>query len=373
MHVVVLENEPSSRRGGQELSLLDVCRGLHQRGHTVTLLYRQPGDLLTQYQTFCQEIRPLRQYRIEMAQPLTASWQLLDDLRQIPIPGQSLVYSNQYHESFAAMVLARLRGIPFVCHLRLPPPPALGWQWGLGMKSTRRIIAVSQQTKEQWVQRGFAADRMDVVYNGVSPQRFLPAENVAAMRSQLHLPPNRPLVSYVGRLDKAKGLETLLKAFQRVCQRGLVAHLVIAGKPHLQKPEYQDQLKRLVGQLALESHVTFLGHVSQPQQVYQASDVMVLPSEWPEPFARSLIEAMACGIPVIGSRMGGIPEFMSGPFANGLFEAGDVEALADRIEQVVGWRDQDPDLGRRCREHVIQNFNLTQTLDGVETSLLKAL
>ncbi|HEY9738500.1 MAG TPA: glycosyltransferase family 4 protein [Trichocoleus sp.] len=373
MHVIALENEPSTRRGGQEISLRDVCRGLTQRGHTVTLLYRSPGNLLDEYRSFCQQVMPLRQYRVEMKQPLTSSWQLIDDLRRVPAPPNSLVYSNQYHDSFSGMVLARLKGLPFVCHLRLPPPPALGWQWNLGMRSTRRLIAVSQQTKGEWIKRGFAANRIDVVYNGVSPERFTPATNRQEARSQLSLPADIPLISYVSRLDRDKGLETLIRAFDQAMQQGLTAHLAIAGKPHNQRPEYLDTLKSLVHSLSLANHITFLGHVSQPQQVYQASDLMVLPSEWPEPFARSLLEAMACGIPVLGSRMGGIPELLSGPFSRHLFEAGSVEELASKLQQFIHWREQEPDLGQRCRDHIAQNFNLTKTVDGVEAALLKAL
>ncbi|MBD0337409.1 MAG: glycosyltransferase family 4 protein, partial [Cyanobacteria bacterium Co-bin13] len=300
MHIVVLENEPSTQRGGQELSLLDVCRGLAQRGHRLTLLYRSPGDLLAEYETFCHSVMQLRQYRIEMRQPLTSTWQLISDLRQVAVEPPGLIYSNQYHDSFAGLVLSRLKGVPFVCHLRLPPPPALGWQWSLGMKSARRLIAVSQQTKEEWVSRGFAPDRIDVVYNGIDPERFAPIKNAAGMRSHLNLPPDKPLVCYVGRLDPTKGLETLLKAIQLT--DGTV-HLAIAGKPR--RPDYLNALKKQVKELGLEQQVTFLGHVSQPQQVYGASDLMVLPSQWPEPFGRSLIEAMTCGIPAIGSRIGG--------------------------------------------------------------------
>ncbi|MBD2256762.1 glycosyltransferase family 4 protein [Pseudanabaena sp. FACHB-2040] len=367
MHIIVLENEPSTQRGGQELSLLDVCRGLAQRGHRLTLLYRSPGDLLAEYQTFCHSAMLLRQYRIEMRQPLTSSWQLVNDLRRVAVEPPGLVYSNQYHDSFAGLVLSQLKGVPFVCHLRLPPPPALGWQWSLGMKRARRLIAVSQQTREEWVKRGFAAEQIDVVYNGIDSERFMPAGEVAEMRSHLNLPPDKPLVCYVGRLDPTKGLETLLRAVQRIAP---TVHLAIAGKSR--RPDYLTVLKTLVRDLGLEQQVTFLGHVSQPQQVYGASDLMVLPSEWPEPFGRSLIEAMACGIPVIGSRIGGIPEVLTGPLAENLVEAGNAAALAQRIQQLAQWRHHDPGLGQRCRDYAVSQFSLVRTLDGVESSLVKA-
>lgn len=374
MHIIALENQPSSQRGGQELSLFDVCRGLAARGHQVSLLYRSPGDLLTQYQQFCQQTVPVRQYRLEMKQPLQSSWQLASDIRQVSVGPDSVVYANQYHDSFLGLLLAGWHRLPLVCHLRLPPPPALGWQWRWGMASARRLIAVSQQTRQAWIECGMRPERIACVYNGIDPQRFSPAPaGWVEARSRFSLPADRSLITYVGRLDRPKGVETLIRGFGLALEAGLAGHLAIAGKPHNQRPTYLDELKGLVQALALGEQVSFLGHVAAPEQLYQASDLLVLPSEWPEPFGRTLIEAMACGTPALGSRTGGIPEVLSGPLAAGLFEPANAAALAQRLVQFGRWREQDPGLGQRCREQAIARFDLSQTLSGVEQALLAAL
>ena len=92
----------------------------------------------------------------------------------------------------------------------------------------------------------------------------------------------------------------------------------------------------------------------------------MLPSVISETFGRVVVEAMACGTPVVASRIGGIPEILTGEFDRHLVPPGDAAALAARLEQFRGWQTRDPGLGRRCREHVERRFDLAQTIDGVE-------
>jgi hypothetical protein len=130
MHIIILENEPSSCRGGQELSLLAICQSLHQKGHRISLIYTRAGNLLKQYQDFCFQTILVNSYKLNPHHP----WQLaLDSYRvaqSIATDKDSLVYSNQYHDSFFGWGVARLKGIPLICYLRLPPPPKNSSQVG---------------------------------------------------------------------------------------------------------------------------------------------------------------------------------------------------------------------------------------------------
>ena len=125
--------------------------------------------------------------------------------------------------------------------------------------------------------------------------------------------------------------------------------------------------------MGVEKLVDFLGHVANPISLFQASDVTVLPSLWSEPFGRTVIESMACGTPVVASRVGGIPEILTGEFQKGLFEPGNERSLADAVGRLMNWRDEDTQLGERCREHVVANFNVDKTISGVESVFLKVV
>src|ERR1017187_2354141 len=107
MRILVFENEPSSKRGGQELSLLDVCRGLAARSHTIDLLYVKSGDLLDNYRQFCSNIIPTTSYIVDRNRTLRASAQwLLSLIERSKIARQAdVLYTNQYHDTLFAGAL----------------------------------------------------------------------------------------------------------------------------------------------------------------------------------------------------------------------------------------------------------------------------
>ncbi|MEN8445579.1 MAG: glycosyltransferase, partial [Cyanobacteria bacterium J06555_13] len=181
------------------------------------------------------------------------------------------------------------------------------------------------------------------------------------------------VVGYVGRLDRHKGVETLIKGFAELCKTNSAVHLAIAGKPHNDNANYLTELKSLAVHLDVANSVTFLGHVDNPAQVYQASDVVVLPSEWPEPFGRTVIESLSCGVPVLASCVGGIPEILTDQLSQGLFESANPHSLAEKLRQHLSWREHTPDLSDYCRNHVVDNFSLGTAIENVEKTLFKSL
>jgi len=379
MHIIVLEQEPSSRRGGQEVVLLDFCRGLSQRGHSISLLYTKEGNLLNQYREFCEPVVKVNGFTV-YRKPYIFSF-LADIWKtnwKISTSKNSIVLSNQYQDSFWGHTLALSKNLPFVCYLHIPPPEIppttfIEWQWNIGLKGVGQFIAVSNQTKLNWVNSGFKEEKIDVVYNGIDLEVYKPSRELSIIRKEWNIPEDVRVISYVGRLDKEKGLETLIKAFALLLTSGANARLLIAGKPVLQGEQYKKSLEQLVTDLGVEKYVDFLGHVANTTSIYQVSDVTVLPSLWSEPFGRTVIESMACGTPVVASRTGGIPEILTGEFQHGLFEPENERDLADSLNQIMNWRDEDPQLGERCREHVLSKFTLDKMVDGIEKVLLRVV
>lgn len=377
MRILVIENELSSRRGGQELSLRDVCRGLAERGHSVTLLYLAPGDLEPAYREFCERLVRVTTYRIDRDAVVTSISEFIQSLLRGRRERPDVVYANQYLDSLYAGVLARLCRVPFVCHLRLPPPDGLCGQYRVGMSQVSRLVAISEQTRSDWVARGFRPEMIDVVYNGIDGRAFPFSPSPQASRRPLGIPHDAFVVSYVGRLHPAKGLETLLDAFAHLGSH--VARLIISGRPgefqdgNGRIHDYRRELQERARRLGIESSVTWIEHCDDVVSLFSASDATVLPSLWSEPFGRVLIESMACGTPAIGSRAGGIPEILTGEFAALTFPAGNAGELTALLQKLGHWRTNDPDLGTRCRAHVERRFPLERTVEGVERVLLNVM
>ncbi|MFB2879949.1 glycosyltransferase family 4 protein [Floridanema aerugineum] len=390
MHVIVLEQQPSSARGGQELNLFEICRTLSEKGHKISLFYVKPGDLVEKYQQFCEQVIKVNSYGFDRRKvsDIINFLPSFRDIWKVTAKDNSVVFINQYPDAFYGYLLSLFKQVPFVCYLQIPPPvnrEEFNLQRRIGMKGVNKFIAVSQQTKNEWLQElKLTEEKIDVVYNGTNFEKFKLAENLAQLRNSWNIPEDTRVVSYVGRLDKDKGLELLIEAFALFLKTGKKAKLFIAGKPLLHfsadgkecplaGEEYKQSLKQIAIALGIEQSVEFLGHLSNPTSVYQVSDLTVVPSLWSEPFGRVVIESMACGTPVVGSRIGGIPEILTGEFAAGLFEPGNAQDLAKTLNKMIDWRDTNPQLGAKSREYTFNKFSLETMINGVEKVLLKVV
>ncbi|MBW4526309.1 MAG: glycosyltransferase family 4 protein [Phormidium tanganyikae FI6-MK23] len=383
MNLIVLENHVTSQRGGQELNLLEICRGLSQRGHQITLLYLKPGDLLAQYQSFCDRTIQISAYGFDW-RSFKSTMQFLPSLIQawqLSIAPDSLIFCNDYHFSLFAYLLSFFHRLPYVCYLQLPPIN-LNHQREFGLRRVDRFISVSKQTQQDWIKFGIESDRIRVVYNGVDLEKFKPAENFTQIRQQWGVFDDTRIVSYIGRIDREKGLETLIKATAILIKKGIRIKTLIAGKPvtHYSfskgrecEDEGMDYLRSLI-QLAeiegISEQVQFVGYLANPVSLYQASDLNVLPSIWNEPCSLGLFESLACGVPKIASRIGGNPEILAEEFADYLFEPGDEKDLAKVLDRVIDWREKDPVLGTRCRQYILDHFTNEKMIDGIEKNLL---
>jgi glycosyltransferase involved in cell wall biosynthesis len=372
MRILALEREPSLRRGGQERSFFDICRGLAAAGHEIELLYTEPGDLLDAYRRFCRRVDRVAAYTVDRARTVSAAGRFVLDALQIGRGAPDVIYANQYLDSPFARVLAARFNRPFVCHLRLPPPDELCGQYRWGMRGAARLIAISNQTRDDYAARGFRADRIDVVYNGIDPEAWRPRRSREDVRRSLGIDPEALLIVYAGRLHPGKGIETLIDA---VASLTAPVRLIVAGRerPDGSGRDYEAELRAHAGRRRLEGICQFVGHVDAPADLYGAADVTVLPSLVAEAFGRVIIESMACGTPAIGSRTGGVPEVLTGEFSRYLFDKGDSSALASRLELLHDWRARDPGLAGRCRLFVEQRFDLSKSIAGVDAALRRTV
>jgi D-inositol-3-phosphate glycosyltransferase len=186
-----------------------------------------------------------------------------------------------------------------------------------------------------------------VIPCGVDTDLFHPASRHQA-RARIGAG-DEPLLLYVGRIAPIKGLETLLDALVRV-RRGALATarlLIVGGEADEPADGHEADIRRRVESLGLRDVVRFVG--AQPQDVlrdyYVAADVAVLPSYY-ESFGMVALEAMACGTPVIASRVGGLATTVRDGVTGFLVPDGDAAALAERLEAVAGDGDLRFRLGR---------------------------
>lgn len=210
------------------------------------------------------------------------------------------------------------------------------------MKRANYIIVVSNISREFCIRLGVPNYKIMVAPNGVNLSKFNPDIDGSPVRKRLGLE-NEPLVVTAIRLVKRKGPEHLVAAFSKVLTNVPDAKLAIAGKG----PE-MDNLSAQIKKLGIEKSVSMLGALSHTKvaELMAAANVFVLPSMM-ESFPLTAVEAMAVGVPIVCSRVGGVPEIVTEEFNGLMFPPADDAALADAIVHIL----KDQPLAKRLREN----------------------
>ena len=206
------------------------------------------------------------------------------------------------------------------------------------VKHSDHIIVSSHREKVHMIWTyGVPSGKISVIPCGVNPRLFTPV-NPHQSKEYLGLP-RKKFILFVGRIDPVKGIDTLLKSMtvvkNKLDQSQDVNLLIIGGDidySAYSKDSEMHKLKLLTTELGLENMVTFLGPQRQDQlpYFYSAAEACVLPSRY-ESFGMVALEAMACGTPVIASKVGGLTSFIQDELTGFLVPEEDEEALAEKI------------------------------------------
>jgi glycosyltransferase involved in cell wall biosynthesis len=198
-------------------------------------------------------------------------------------------------------------------------------------RTTDRIVAVSPRLRDQLLaMRIGRPDQVEVVPLGLDLGRFRQRPPTApVLRASLCIAPGAPLLGSVGRLVPIKDLPTLFRAMATLEENGQPAHLVIVGDG-----EDRTALTRLAGELGLSTRVHFLGWRSDLETILNELDVVVCSSR-NEGTPVALIEAMAAGVPVLSTEVGGVADLVTHGETGWLVPPGDPAAMADGIRRLL--------------------------------------
>ena len=224
------------------------------------------------------------------------------------------------------------------------------------MKRSDALIAVSKYTVNELTDLyGIDKNKIHVIYNGVDIERFKPRPNRAELRQEFGLEKDQKVVLFVGRLYHRKGIDTLLRSVPPVLKEYSNVKFVISGTGFKQKEE---SLRNLAKELDIEDHVKFLGYVPDDKLpfLYSASDIFVLPAIY-ENFPFAILEAQSTGLPVISTKVGGIPEFLVDNQNGYVIEPRDPTQLTQKVLALL----QDPklaeEMGDRGRKLIEEKFD----------------
>jgi glycogen synthase len=233
-----------------------------------------------------------------------------------------------------------------------PAEPVTGFQFD-------RLYFCSQALKADAEQAGFRVGHAEVIYPGI------PAQNFVADIKPASAPVSKLLL--VARLEARSGARTAVQALQRLREASVPVTLSIYGRGD---SEYLAEIRSLVARHQLP--VEFLNvsnlHKDLPA-VYRRHDALLQTAEWNEPFATTPLEAMASGLPVIGTTLGGVHELLRHGENAFTYPPGDAQALASRIQEVQQQPALRAQVAETAQQEVLSKFNETAVADRVEDYL----
>jgi glycosyltransferase involved in cell wall biosynthesis len=223
-------------------------------------------------------------------------------------------------------------------HLDRASPLVKGFLWMRNALLCKAdgFVSLSSDITAELITHGVNPKAVYHIPNGIDTSRFHPvsAAEKSGLRDRLGLPQEKTIVVFTGRLVATKGLPLLLRVWQAIQRQYKEAILLLVGAGGTDIHNCEAELKTYVRSHGLQASVYFTGAVPNVHEYLQASDLFVFPSE-NEAFGISLIEAMACGLAVITSSVGGLKDIVRHGPQKLVVEAGDFQQLYDAINTAL--------------------------------------
>lgn len=288
-----------------------------------------------------------------------------------------LVHCKDPQSAFYAAPIARLFKIPVVWTCTGWWHAERGWKSAFYAGSFSRIITWTEFIRKKLIETNAAlANKTIVVPSGVDVDVFAPAPRDDTVRDELGIPRKAPLVILLARFQPVKGHEFFLQAVPEILGKFSETFFLIVGDNAFATGEGENykraMLRHIQDDARLRERVVIGGFRRDIPRVLNASDVLVCPSLF-ETYGMSNLEAMACGVPAVSTNVGGPSETMVDGETGFLVPPRDPQALAQRVNQLLG----DPALRKRIgangRLRVLEHFSLRTNVERLEQVYRDAL
>lgn len=345
----ILQILPSLQVGGVERGVIDIVRGLKQRGHE-SVVISSGGELVAELQKM-----GITHYEFPVHKKSLFSLGLVGRIVEVIRRERvDIVHARSRVPAWLAWFAACRARVPFVttCHGYYSVHPfssIMGWG--------QRVIAISQVIGRHMIDDfGVSPERIRLIHRGVDLSQFSFRPKVITGPKNTAKTPFRIL--NVGRLSPIKGQLEFLKAIYRLKQELPQIEGRLVGSEGKGKHKYTDEIRKTIRQLGLEKNVKLLGTRRDIPELLQQADLLVLSTLVPEGFGRVVVEAGAVGVPVIATRLGGVLDIIEDG-ENGLLVApGDTEGMAQAMFSVLSDRSRAQQFAVKLREKVEKFFTL---------------
>jgi len=365
MHKILYIDSTARMFGGGQISLLELLAHMDRAKYNPLVIVGEKGKLKHEIERLgveCQVIPMPSLKKLNLFLFLAGFWRIFNYARKRKV---GLIHCNTSRATLYAVPVAKILGISLVWQVRIPHPDNLLDRFLVPFCS--QIIAVSQVVKSRF--NRFKNAHIEVVYNGVDIKKFLPGSAKGDVRKKFHINNEDRVIGTVGRLSPEKGFEHLISAIRNMVKEYPRIKVLISGGGN---EEYRHYLQEKINKLKLSSNIIFMGFYKDIPQILKCMDVYCLPS-LSEGFNRSLLEEMACGLPVIATRVGGNIEIVQDGVNGLLVPPSNSERLADAIAELLRDREKARNMGFEGRRIVEENFSIEKNVEKIEAQYLQIL
>ncbi len=355
----ILHTEASCGWGGQEIRILEEARGLIGRGHEVMIACPPHARMATDAPRYGV---PVIHLPIEFRR-LSGFFALR---RLIAGGGYDVINTHSSADSWlVALACATLDHPPAIVrtrHVSVPVAKNFANRWLY--RQAKMIVTTGEALRRDLIDRlGLPADRVASIPTGIDTARFSPPADKAAAKRALGLDPSLCYIGIVATLRSWKGHRYLLEAFAQLNRPD--THLLIVGGGPM-----QEVIEAKIAELGLTGRVTLTGQRNDPENWLRAMDIFCLPSYANEGVPQALLQAMACGLPIITTPVGAILEAVRDGESALIVPPKDASALATAIGGLLDDKALAARLGEKACRAASADFSLEGMVERMETAFI---
>jgi len=374
---------PPFSGGGAAFVAHYISKALAKQGHEVTVF---TTNVLSRDRLFCSEQNPnycegVKVYYFNniVYKPSVHVYFSNELVRAIKksISDYDIVHVHEYRSYISLVVnyYANKHKLPLILqtHGQLPRTGSwkrLKWIYDILfgyrlLRTASRVIALSKVEAEQYRSMGVPEEKIAIIPNGVDLSEYDNLLSKGEFKKRFNIPEDKKIILYLGRIHRIKGIDFLVKAYAYLKRKMNCndAILVIAGPDD----GYLNEVKSLTYDLSVSDSILFTGPLygKDKLEAYVDADVYVLPSRY-ETFPIVVLEAYACGKPVIASGVGGLKDLVVNGETGLLFETGNHIQLAEKILYLLNNSDDALRMGLNGRRFVEENYSIDIVIDKLE-------
>lgn len=282
-----------------------------------------------------------------------------------------VVFCNGTTANFFGGVIARLTGVPAVWHVFYPNVARALVPLHARLAASEGVAAILCVSKPTMEQFAHCAKKVMHMHDAIDTSEYAPGIAAGVLRKELDLPSSSIVFGSQGRILRRKGFIELVRA--AASMRDDRCHFVVLGDTPEDMPvNHLDECRELVRELGLERTVHFLGYRPDVRPYVEDFDVAVVPSVYPDPLPRSVMECMALEKPVVAFDVGGIGEMVEDGVTGALVPPGNIDALAAACATYARDELRRMRHGHAARERILRDYDAQAHAREVEEILVRS-